>query len=755
MPTSAPKRTFLGFPCSGVLNEWNDPVQVGGSGLTDVSNLIYHRNGAWGRRPGANISALPNGNSTTPVNGYRWYRAFPSQVTQLVVYAQGALLIGNNQTDLTSIGNFALSGSTPPSFCTARDPQANSGNGADVLIVTGLTLPHGSFGVGDVTITGLPGAQPPSSWITLTAIDASSNTVTTSQYTITGADNPESIANGLCELINATAAFINGANGATYNPFIGETYYTVPNPKQTDPTNPPVPQAIIHMGAQNGGAAGNNIQYGVTWNDASDSGSTLAVYIGIGSGEMSVPQVSGSPPYTPTTTNFVQGGNSFSGPCKVENPVTSPTLVGLSFMCSNPFTFCVSWHQHVWYWGDENNPDTVFASDINQPEAFTFMIENGGLNVTPNNPQTGGYTIGVGDGDPFVQACVPIGNALYVFKTSSIYMIEGYDFQVGEYQFSLTPQIVGYGIPCPYAATVLDEQLVFWSGKKFCRLAVGSYEVEHIGLPLPITEGLCSTTAQKHVRVIAGDMQALTLLNNVYANGQANLTPATVIYRNIAIFSFDLGGGNFLNAVYDDEKSAAIGGYAWTKWYDWNIGCWIQYGLGLGPSGNKTDAPLMCFIDPQGLNFYVAGQNAQSDYGNPIPWMGQTGWIDGGTPEVVKNAQRVYLNASATVGATFTEYIIPGRIVFPGPPPIGSSEYGTQPQTVLFNPTLAPNYCEATNNLNQYIANGQQPPGAPIPPQLPIQAKSFMLKITEPGTAQAGFEIRSLGIDVVEEALAD
>ena len=458
---------------------------------------------------------------------------------------------------------------------------------------------------------------------------------------------------------------------------------------------------------------------------------------------------------TPQTTNFVQGGNSFSGPCKVENPVTSPTLVGLSFMCSNPFTFCVSWHQHVWYWGDPNNPDTVFASDINQPEAFTFMIENGGLNVTPNNPQTGGYTIGVGDGDPFVQACVPIGNALYVFKTSSIYMIEGYDFQVGEYQFSLTPQIVGYGIPCPYAATVLDEQLVFWSGKKFCRLAVGSYEVEHIGLPLPITEGLCSTTAQKHVRVIAGDMQALTLLNNVYANGQANLTPATVIYRNIAIFSFDLGGGNFLNAVYDDEKSAAIGGYAWTKWYEWNIGCWIQYGLGLGPSGNKTDAPLMCFIDPQGLNFYVAGQNAQSDYGNPIPWMGQTGWIDGGTPEVVKNAQRVYLNASATAGATFTEYIIPGQIVFPGPPPVGSSEYGTQPQTVLFNPTLAPNYCEATNNLNQYIANGQQPPGAPIPPQLPIQAKSFMLKITEPGTAQAGFEIRSLGIDVVEEALAD
>jgi hypothetical protein len=243
----------------------------------------------------------------------------------------------------------------------------------------------------------------------------------------------------------------------------------------------------------------------------------------------------------------------------------------------------------------------------------------------------------------------------------------------------------------------------------------------------------------------------------VYANGQANQTPATVIYRNIAIFSFDVGGSNFVNVVYDDEKSAAVGGYAWTKWYGWSPGCWIQYGLGLSPSGNKTDAPLMCFIDPQGLNFYVAGQNAKTDYGSPIPWMAQTGWIDGGTPEVIKNALRMYLNASATAGATFTQTIIPGQIVFPGPPPAGSSEYGTRPQTVLFNPTLAPNYCEAINNLNQYVNTGQpSPPATPSSaPQLPIQAKTFMLQITEPGTAQAGFEIRTLGMDVVEEGLAD
>ena len=760
MPAGESSRRFLEFPCTGVLNEWNQPVADGGSNLTDCNNLIYHRNGAWGRRPGASVSQIPNGPDNTKVSGYRWYRAFPTAVTKLVVYAQGLLQIGDNQFNLTEIGHYQLSGSTPPSFCTARDPQAQSGNGADVLIVTGLTLTSGSFGVGSVTITGLPGPLPTGSYIQLTAIDTLSNTVVTSKYIITGADNPQSIANGLCDLMNTTAAFLNLGS---FVPFIGETYYTVPSPVQTDPTKQAVPQAIIHMGAQNGGAAGNGIQYGVTWVYA-DTGGTgpsptpLAVFVGIGAGEAGVAD-NGTLNGTGTGKNFVQGGNTFSGPCKVENPTTSnPSLAGLTFHCSNPFAHCVSWHDHVWYWGDPNNPDTAFASDINQPEAFTFMIQNGGLNSTPANPQTGGYTVGVGDGDPFIQSLVPLGNALYVFKTANIYMIEGYDFQVGEYQFSLTPQVVGYGIPSPYCASVLDEQLVFWSGKKFCRLAVGSYEVEHIGLPIPITEGLCSTAVQAGIRTIAGDMQAQTLLNNVYFNGQNVNSPTTVIYRNIAIFSFNLGNNSFLNVMFDDEKSAAAGGYAWAKWTGWNVGYWIRYGLGPGAFGSNTDAPLMVFITPEGAHFCIAGNNALQDFGqNPIQWMAQTGWIDGGTPELIKNVNALYLNAAATAGATFSETVIPGRIVFPGAPSAsvtpsgpqssGASEYGPNPQTSTFQATLAPQFCEAENQLVQYMNDGQ------TAGQLPIQGKVIMVQINEPGESDAGFELRRFGFDVVEESL--
>jgi hypothetical protein len=243
-------------------------------------------------------------------------------------------------------------------------------------------------------------------------------------------------------------------------------------------------------------------------------------------------------------------------------------------------------------------------------------------------------------------------------------------------------------------------------------------------------------------------MQAQTLLNNVYFNGQNSGSPVTVIYRNLAIFSFDLGGGEFLNVVYDDEKSAAIGGYAWTKWTGWPVGCWIRYGLGPSPSGNNTDSPLMVFIGPQGTFFYIAGANASQDFGsNPIPWMAQTGWIDGGTPEVIKNINTVYLNASATSGATFSTTLIPGRIVFPGPPQPGASEYGVSPQTLTFQATLAPKFCEAENQLVQYLNDGQ------TAGQLPIQGKVVMAQFTEPGIADAGFELRRFGLDVVEETL--
>ena len=93
---------------------------------------------------------------------------------------------------------------------------------------------------------------------------------------------------------------------------------------------------------------------------------------------------------------------------------------------------------------------------------------------------------------------------------------------------------------------------------------------------------------------------------------------------------------------------------------------------------------------------------------------------------------------------------MPGQIIPPGPinPPGVVSQYGTEPMTATFNPTVAPSYCEALNNLKQYVNTGQ------TQGQLPIQAKAFLMQWTEPGTAGAGFELRKFGIDVEEEALA-
>ena len=145
MPEASPtpRNRYVSFPCSGVLTEIATPAAVGGSGLTACQNLTYHRQGAWGKRTGSSREQINFGTyptNPTPVSGCRWYRAYPQPITKLVVYAQGTLMIGNDHFSLEPIGSFALSGSTAPSFCSMRDPQANYSvkGGADVLIIAGL-----------------------------------------------------------------------------------------------------------------------------------------------------------------------------------------------------------------------------------------------------------------------------------------------------------------------------------------------------------------------------------------------------------------------------------------------------------------------------------------------------------------------------------------------------------------------------------------------------------------------------------------
>lgn len=739
-----PRNRFERIPCSGVLNEYLTPLAVGGSGLTACENLIYHRQNAWGKRCGSVSTLLPHGPTTTPVSGFRWYRAFPSPLTKLLVYAQQKLSIGNSPSSLSVIGTHALSGADAPMFCAANDPQAGTA-GADVVIIAGLVLPNGSFSTGNITITGLPDTQPTAGTNITIVLSDGVNTVTVPSYYILGTDNPASIAAQLVDLINASAAFLNPSATPPFPAFLGEAYSVASTPP-VGALNPaghgqaacPLPTATIYLGARKGGAAGNSYTYTVTLNHTSGGDGT----------PLKIATANNAAVTNGTLSDTMGGGgNTWSGLARYDN--ADGILVGLSYMAPNAFTGVTFWHDHVWAWGDPNNPDDLFACDILQPESWTFMIENGpvtgpsvGKMTGPNN---GGYHIGKGDGDPVVQNCIPIGNALYVFKTSHIYMIEGYDFQQGEYQFSVTPQVEDYGIPAPDCVDVLENELVFWSGRQMMRLAVGSYEPEHIGKPIPYTEGNFSKRNQDIMRVVAGNFQVQAMLTNQYGMPQP-FASSTLIYRSMMLVAGSHGGSNAqIIAVYDDEASNDKGQYAWSIWDGWEVGCWILQGNGPAVGGGDVDNPYLYFIDPDGIAIHRVGADPSFDDGVAVPWMAQTGWVDYGTPEVIKNAQQLFLNAETTDGANFTATLAPGRIVDPAPN--WDSTFGTTPQTIAFQPTLAPTGDEANNDMSQYAAN---PNGNGIVPT-PIQAQAIMYQFNEDGTSGAGLELLSYGLDIRPE----
>lgn len=726
---AGPVPRFESFDCSGVLYQNLIPTQVGPTNLTDCNNIIYHRQGGWGKRSGATRIALPAGPHPEQhlVNGFRWYRVYPTVETRLLVWAQGQLLIGTDEQDLHPLNNSVIGAITnthkiAPDFCAARDPQANKGNAGDICIIAGLTSATGSFGIGAITITGLPSSDVTGT-ISVTVTDADGHASTTSNYTVLPTDDPASIADELCTMINNLAAFLNQEDTAGYEPFINEAYYTAPAPKQTPGQNQAdQQQAIIHLGARHGGAAGNNITYTLTTN-LTNAGS-LAFYMGSPPNEITVPVVGSG------TLNFHSGGGPWSGPMKVEIDSNGDAKInGLSFMCPNDFTGCCSWHDHVWLWADSDNPDTAFASDIYQPEAFTFMEQNGGM-TGPNN---GGYNIGPGDGDPGVKDLVPNGNLLGVWKTANIYAISGYDFQPGEYQFAVSPVVVGYGAPSRDCVDVLDGQWVWWSGKKLLRLAVGAFEPEHIGLPVPLLEGTAGEGDQKLVKVAAGDFQVKTSLTNDYAPGDNAKASKLTLMRSVTFFAVDVGSGS-ANTIYlyDDEKTALSGGYAWAPWHGWTVGCWIKYGIGENPAKTGTDPPVLRFVVPDGTYIVNVGDDPLEDWGNPIAWMTQTGWIDFGTPELIKNIHEFYLRVAANKGAVFHVKAIPARIVLPY---AEETQFSHEPIDFDYVPTLAPTNGEALNDLKQFI-------------QASLQTQAVMLRYTEDGTAKAGFELLSYGIDV-------
>lgn len=642
MGATKPDPCFKPIPFGGVWNDGKNPSKVGSNGITACLNNTYRRYGSWGKRTGSApvyAATVQGPNVGAPQSGIRWHASFPTPLTQLIVSAQGSLWKGGDPnavtpSPLTKIVDFQSVANTPLQFAPVRDPAANAGAGADVLIITGATLTGGGFGTGILNTGSFVNNPQVASTITVQVVSGI-HTVSVS-YTVLQGDTGASVASALAALVNSSPAVTPGT------PFLSQAIATF---------NSNTSVGDITLYALNGGVGGNSITAKIT-----SSGGTFL----------------GGPT---SATPFTGGGTQYSGPLKWDGT----TLSGLSGAITQAFTGCVAWHNHVWYWGDKNNPDTLYASDIDQPEGWNFMT------------QEGGYEIGPGDGDPQIQQSVPIGNLMYVLKRNSIFAVSGYDFQSGEYQFNIQPAVQGYGIPSSECVTVLNNAMVFWSGSEFNRLAVGSFEPEYIGRPIPIVSGNVALGDQQNIRAVAGNFTVKSHLNDVYNS----VGPPSVneLFTNVVLFGVSLSFEDPTAdtvLVYDDDASNVLLDYAWAPWRGsaMNIGAWIPFSNGLNSAGDGNDPPILLWINP--LDFfpmiYQLGADAGADTGTAIEWAIQTGWTDCGTPALQKELHQMYLDIEATPGATIScsvtasgpvngtaQTIYPPR-VFNFPPTVGDPD---------------------------------------------------------------------------------
>lgn len=389
----------------------------------------------------------------------------------------------------------------------------------------------------------------------------------------------------------------------------------------------------------------------------------------------------------------------------------------LNSSITNHFTGVTFFHEHLALWGDPNYPDTVFFTDLGNPESYAF------------SSAFGGYPIGRGDGDPNVQCCVPVGNVLYVFKSNSIYAITGYDFLTGEYQFSVQPVVVGSGIPNPYCVTVLNSALIYWDGQGFRRLALGSFTPENIGRPIPATSSLVALGNQSLMRATAGNFGVAALVGGN-------------TYQNVAMFAVDVGNGVADTVlVYDDDASNKIGDYAWSMWNGFSVGAWI-------PWQGAGDRKLLYFGDAAAGQIYEYGVNATADVrmvsGTPtstaISWSATTGALDCGTPDLQKLLHHIYLQLWSNA-ANFTIQ--------------AQSDIAAQSAGLNAGQGVTSGWVLGTSQLgiNTFLtaASGQiyQDARATINPS--VRGHNFTITITEASTT-ASYEIVGTTLDMIEEA---
>lgn len=317
------------------------------------------------------------------------------------------------------------------------------------------------------------------------------------------------------------------------------------------------------------------------------------------------------------------------GSGQVQKYTTAGGLSNLSSTITQNFTGTCFWHEHVWYWGDPNNPTTLYASDLGSPETMAFVNA------------FGGYQCGRGDGDPLIQVCVPNNSALMVFKNENIYIVQGFDFQpTSEYQFTVQPWVIGEGTSAPHsvAATSNGTAIIYWSGQNFKLLPYGAQQSIPIGTKLINTIAAAASGNQAVMRAACGDF---------IVQSSAGVT----LYNDVYLCAID-GGAGIANTIlmYDNAASSIFGVPMWTIFTGLNIGCFIPWH---GPG----DMNLLYYGDAVNPQVNLIGQNATNDSGTSIPVVISTVQDDMGTPDQIKALDRVFLeltsgNATFNIGVS-------------------------------------------------------------------------------------------------------
>lgn len=464
------------------------------------------------------------------------------------------------------------------------------------------------------------------------------------------------------------------------------------------------PSSLARMVVQSGDAlyTGNDISGAMTLLGTLAGGSTPAFFASVFDPAES--GVGGTPASDVLAIAYGSGA-----PMKYDGT----NFVTLSPSITNPFTGVVFWHERLWFWGDPAFPDTVFATDLGNPESFAF------------SNAFGGYSIGRGDGDATVQCCIPIGDTLFVFKNTSIFAITGFDFQAGDYQFAVTQIVSGYGLASPKAVARLRDALVFWTDESFYRLAYGSNQLEYIGRPIPLTSAQIANGNQNVIRAVAGDFLVSTLSGKL-------------VYNNLALFAVDVGTGIADTImVFDDDASVKLGEYAWSTWKGFTVGAWI-------PWTGSGDQHLLFFGDAQVGQVYQFGADATADVragGTRVApqVLLVTGRVDCGTPDLVKHLHNLYIETEANA-ATFATNVVSEQAISPT-----QNSFTTSGNV---GGVIGVAHLNVDALLGPSSGQSYQAPISTITPSL--NGRNFQMTISETSTSSA-YELIGVTLDVLEE----